>query len=61
MPMIEFPETWAWDDQDLMYDTEAEQIAARHAEVMKNQVESMDPDYLMALATSDSVHMKENS
>jgi hypothetical protein len=56
---MELPDTWSWDDHDLLHDTAAEQAAARHAEVVKKQVDSLDPDYLMALYTSDSVHMNE--
>lgn len=58
--MMELPETWAWDEHDMLYDTATEQAAARHAEVVKRQVDSFADEYLLALYTSDSVHMKDD-
>lgn len=57
--MMELPETWAWDEHDMLHDTAAEQAAARHAEVVKVQVDSFSDEYLLALYTSDSVHLKD--
>lgn len=56
---MELPETWAWDAYDMLHDTAAEKAAARHAEIVKTQAESIDPDYLLALYTSDSVHLND--
>lgn len=57
--MREMPDTWAWDEHDMLVtDDAAEQAAARHAEVVKAQVDSFADDYTMALYTSDSVHVK---
>ena len=60
---MEMPDTWAWDEHDMLVtDTAAEQAAARHANVVKAQVDAFaetDP-YLLALYTSDSVHMTDD-
>lgn len=59
--MREMPEPWAWDEHDLLVtDDKAEQAAARHADVVKAQVDSFaDEDYLMALYTSGSISGKK--
>lgn len=57
---MELPNDWGWDEHDmLLVDTEAEQAAARHADIVKAQMDSFSDDYQMALYTSDSVHMTE--
>ena len=57
---MEVPETWAWDEHDMFITDDAvEQAATRHAEVVKAQVDSFGDEYLVALYTSDSVHLKE--
>lgn len=54
--MMEMPDTWGWDEHDMFVaDTEAEQAAAKHARVVKSQVDSFADDYTMALYTCDSV------
>lgn len=53
---------WAWDDHDMLHDTVAEQAAARHAEIVKAQIDALDErDYVMALYTSDSVHLDDEA
>lgn len=53
---METPADWhleqdlVWDDQDLLHDTEAEQRAVRHAEILKAQAEEfVDDDLIEAL------------
>ena len=38
---MQLPETWAWDEHDMLVTAEDE-VAARHAKIIVDQVESLD-------------------
>lgn len=39
------PDTWAWDDYDILI-PEEDEVAARHAQIIVEQVESFDAEAL---------------
>jgi hypothetical protein len=41
-----FPDTWAWDDEDILITDEYEIQAVKHARIIRRQVESFTPEAL---------------